>query len=686
MSLDKFQSDIAKDYIATEYQRLEANNDLRFISVPGGMWEDFLTETHKGSNRSRMEFDLTSDFVFRFVGEWTENRAQVVYEPDDDATSDDDAELLTGVYRGDYRENSGQVAKDTAVYEASVCGFGAYKLAEKFVDEEDPENEQQEIIWVPINNAFNTVMFDHNAKRADKADARWVTELTSYTRDAFEEEFPDHDAVSAFTPRNIKGFRWATPQQIYVASRYEIIKKKEKVSVWQNEKLNKIQAYPMDDLEEVKPELIAFGWTHVRDRAIMRQTVMKSIFTGNDFIQEEKRIAGKFLPIVPIYGYRTYVDGEEHYWGLVRKLKDGNRTINMGISKMAESSASSGDTMPILTDDQVDGKEDLWADRTNKNYMVINDLVDANGNPMTTGPVGYLQPSQVDPNTLQAISVISGFMQQKTGNAPQDTVDPKVSGKAINALQKRENLGTKIVSDNIIQSTNHEGKVYESKASEIYTRPQMKRVVGEDGTSRVTNLNQRSLDPQSGNSIDINDLSKGRFSVHVSVGPQYDSQREATVESIERVIGVIGDTPEAGKYMSTLLAVWMNNIDGTGLKPLKDLNRKIMVSSGIIDAETDEEKQMVDQAKNQKDPQQGLVEAATQQQLAEAKALTAKAQGAQAVAMKDIATAGKTQADTQKIKAETSEIVVDINQKLQDGAATRAFNRFAANTRLTGGQ
>ncbi len=49
----------------------------------------------------------------------------------------------------------------------------------------------------------------------------------------------------------------------------------------------------------------------------------KSIFNGNEYMQEPKRIAGKWIPIVPVYAYRTYVDGNECYWGLVRKLMDG---------------------------------------------------------------------------------------------------------------------------------------------------------------------------------------------------------------------------------------------------------------------------------------------------------------------------------------------------------------------------
>lgn len=687
MSLEDFKNDVANDYEVTREQREDANKDMRFIGVTGGMWEDYLSATHgSDTDRARMEFDMTTDNVMRYVGEWTTSRAGVIYEPDDGDTTDDDAELLTGVYRGDYRENGGKAAQDNAIYETSICGVGAIQLSEQFVDEEDPENEQQEIIWKTVHNAYDHVMFESNAKEANKSDASYVTKLTGFTPRAFEKKYPGLNPSSAYTPTTIwqNNIDWYSEDMIYIGERYEISKEDEMVSVWQNEIANKIYAYPMNQLEDVRPELIAGGWTHVRDRKIKRQVVDKSIFTGQEFIEEGKRIAGRYLPIVPVYGYRVFVGGKEYTWGLVRKQMDGNRAINTLISKLAETSAASANDINIYLDEQVDGREDDLADNTDKAYQVINPITDpTSGQTVAAGPVGKITSPMVDQSAMAALDAIFGYMQQKTGGAPQDTLNPDVSGKAVNALRKRENLNTQVIDNNIESSISQVGRVYRSKAGDLYTRNMMKKAIGEDGKARMQELNKITLDPQTGNQINLNDLSRGRFSVTVDTGQQYETEREATVESIERVIEKL---PQNSPYLGPTLAMWMENISGTGLKPLKEFNRKLMLSQGLIEPESDEERKLIEEQKNQKDPQQGLIEAATQQQLAEAKELTAKAQGAQAVAIKDIATAGKTQADTQKVKAETSEIVVDINQKLQEGAATRAFNRFAQNTRITGGQ
>jgi hypothetical protein len=199
--LDQYKSDVSKDYEATEYQRLKANEDMRFCSVDGGQWENWLTHTH-GVNaaRAKLELDVVSDYVQGYIGEYMKNRANVTFTASDDATTDDDAELINGLYRADFRDNDGSIAQDNAVSEMAYCGVGAYLVRAKFEDDEDPENENQKICFDPIYNAFNHVMWSANAKRIDKADANHCTVLYGYTPDAFKAEFEEASPVSAYAP------------------------------------------------------------------------------------------------------------------------------------------------------------------------------------------------------------------------------------------------------------------------------------------------------------------------------------------------------------------------------------------------------------------------------------------------------------------------------------------------------
>ncbi len=561
--LSDFQEDASRDYLATYRQREQANEDMRFCSVKGGMWEGWLDRTHgENSSRARLELDITSNYVQRFYGEWTQNRVNVTFTPDDDSTTDDDADLLNSVYRADFQDNDGSLSQDNAVLELAHCGAGSFLLLTRFEDEENMENDRQEIAFQPIYNSFNHVLWDANSKRIDKADADHCTLLHVYTKEAFEREFPDHDPVSVPSPVHHHGIQWVSQREVYVAERYHVDEQREKIQIFENAERGMIERLTSAQAEEMRDELQLMGFRFVRERGQMRRKVYRSVFTGQDFIEEERAIAGKFIPVISMYAYRNFVDGQETYFGLVRKLKDANRVFNANVSRMMETAASSGDSLPIFDRDEIRGLSSVWADKTNKTYLLKNPIYDANGN-RTHKPTEYLMPTAIDPNTAATSEIVTNFAQQLTGGAPQDTVDPNASGKAINALRNRENLNTIPITQNIISAIRHSGRVYRSMAAEIYVEQRLKRTRAADGTPSIVHLNSHTMDQKAGRMVQTNDLSKGKYECDVEVGPQYESQREATVETIERLLG--NDT--LVKYQEPLMQMLFENMTGTGLEP-----------------------------------------------------------------------------------------------------------------------
>jgi hypothetical protein len=247
------------------------------------------------------------------------------------------------------------------------------------------------------------------------------------------------------------------------------------------------------------------------------------------------------------------------------------------------------------------------------------------------------------------------------------------------AVFARENSTTQVISNHIIESLGQVGRVYRSKAADIYTRSMMKKSISADGTLTNVELNKVFLDPQNANSININDLSQGRFSTTVDVGPMYETQQEATVDSIERLLEKL---PPESPLQSAAISMWISNQQGIGLEPLKKLNRRNMIEQGLIDAETDEEKQALQQSQQKEDPNKKLMDAAAEEALGNAKYSTARADGQTAKTAKEMADVGKIQAETEKVKADTAEIVVDINGKMREGAAADSFNRFTQNAQV----
>ena len=110
--------------------------------------------------------------------------------------------------------------------------------------------------------------------------------------------------------------------------------------VYNNLQSDKVEVYNKEEHELVKDELAKDEFRQfVRERRILAQHVEVTVFSGADVLEETKRIAGKWIPIIPMYGYHAYVDGQEWWRGLVRKLMDAARLFNMQVSQLAENSA-----------------------------------------------------------------------------------------------------------------------------------------------------------------------------------------------------------------------------------------------------------------------------------------------------------------------------------------------------------
>lgn len=673
--LEKFKIELQEDADAMQDQREMAYNDMEFLYAPGGQWADFLTDEF--ADRVKLQLDITTNYKNRFIAEWNQNRIGVDYKPDEDSVSDDDAELLSGIRRADFRESGGKVATDNAVDEVGTCGYGCYKLATKFVNDGDPENDDQRVEFRTIPEAYNSVIWDSASKGIVKDDARRVVELVEFTVDAFEDEFPGFKPVSAYTPENVlyRLTSFDKPETVYIATRYEIKKKKVDIWVYRNLESGKMETYSEEEHELIKKELKDKELTEfVRKRRITKQMVMKTVFSGDSFLKSTIRVPGEWLPVIPVYGYRGYVNGQEWYKGLVRSLKDAQRLFNMQMSQLAENAASAGQEVPIFDPDQMIGPvADTWSDKNNKPYLLAKALRNKDGSIAVAGPLGYSKPAQLDGSTQALLQIVPQFIQQVTGGAPQDTLNPNTSGKAINALIKRENQDTQPIMDNIALAIEWEGKVYASIASEIYNTQRIMRTLGKDGVEGNKQLLQETIDEETGKIVQANTISGKRFLAHADIGPQYDTQREQLVEELKGMLEAMSGIPAAERYTPLVLSLILKSMTGPSSEILQEAVRKDMILAGHIQPETDEEKQMVaaaQQQANQPDPQQQLLQAAAMQAEGEGRERDSKV-------LDNIASAKKKQAEIMEIiaKLQLDAATADSNIRVNEAKAQSDINK-----------
>ncbi|WP_284085370.1 portal protein [Acinetobacter nosocomialis] len=662
LQFDKIQS-------AVREERLQCLEDRRFYSIAGAQWEGKLGEQF--ANKPKFEVNKIHLAVIRIINEYRNNRITVDFVSKDGTKNDDLADTCDGLYRADEQDSGAEEAYDNAFEEAVGGGFGAFRLRACEEDEEDEENERQRIKIEPIFDADSCVFFDLDAKRQDKADANFCFVLTSMTHDAYKEEYGDDPSTWDKNITNSE-FDWSTPDIVYVAEYYVVEKVKEKQHIFVLIDGTE-QRHMADELESdpsIQERLDATGAQELRIKTLERRKVHKYMMSGSKVLEDCGYIAGRYIPIVPVYGKRWFIDNIERCMGHVRLCKDAQRLKNMQLSRLGEIAALSPIEKPIMAPEQVDGLEHMWANDNidNNPYLLANPLTDASGQIIAQGPMSYTKPPQVPPSLAALLQLTDADIRDLLGNQEQgEKINANVSAEAIDLVQNQLGMQSYIYIDNFAKAIKRCGAIWLSMAKELYVEEGRRmKTIGKQDEVDSAELS-RPVIGESGIEYE-NDLTKASFDVGVDVGPTSSSKKSAIVRQLQALLPYTQDPQD----MKILLAMIYMNMEGEGIKDFRNYYRKYLVQLGVVEPTDEEQQEMIAAAQNQPpDPNAQYLEAAAEE-------ASAKAQKAKADTIKVVADAEKTRAETAATLAKmnrddqqaTLDMVQQINQATQQNMAS----------------
>jgi hypothetical protein len=649
---------------AVRDERLQCLQDRRFYSIAGAQWEGPLREQYE--NKPKFEVNKIMLAVTRIFNEYRNNRITVDYIPRDGKPENNLAETCDKLYRADEMDSSAEEAYDNAFEEAVGGGFGAWRLRTVYEDEEDNENEKQRIIIEPIFDADSSVFFDLNAKRQDKADARRCFVLTAITRDAYIEQWDDDPAT---WPKEIHQyeFDWATPDVVYIAEYYRVEDVNTTIRIFQNI-AGEEERYTNDELDDEKlEEFAAIGTVEVRQKRVKKRRVHKYLMSGSRILEDLGFIAGKEIPIVPVYGKRWFVDNIERMMGHVRLAKDAQRLKNMQLSKLGEISAYSSIEKPIMTPEQVAGHQVMWSEDNIRNfpYLLINPITGPDGAEQVAGPAAYTRSAQIPPSLAALLQVTEQDIQDILGNAgQQEQIVSNISGKAVELIQNRMDMQTYIYMSNMSKAVRRSGEIWLSMAKDVYIEEGRKmKGIGSQAEIEQIQLMTPTISAE-GEMINENDLSNADFDVVVDVGPSSSSKRQAVVRSLLGMMQITQD-PET---LQVLGAMAMMNMEGEGISEVRDYFRKKLVNMGVVKPTKEEEEAMAMAAMNQQeDPNAIFLQAAAEEAIA--KAARARADTVKTVADAELArartveTLARVEDDDQRLAIESAKDIQEMMQR-----------------------
>jgi molecular chaperone DnaK (HSP70) len=118
------------------------------------------------------------------------------------------------------------------------------------------------------------------------------------------------------------------------------------------------------------------------------------------------------------------------------------------------------------------------------------------------------------------------------------------SGRAIIARQREGDNSNYHFMSNLSIAIHHIGRILIDMIPTIYDTARTIRILGEDMTDKVIEINQQSQEGE------LYDLSVGEYEIMVDVGPTYETKRSETAQNL---INVITALPNVGQVVSDIL-------------------------------------------------------------------------------------------------------------------------------------
>ena len=394
-------------YSSTQDMREQIVEAQRFVRVSGAQWEGstnagYSFDEGRFEHYPRFELNKIARECDRIIGEYRRNRISVRFRPKDSQASEALAEKMNGKFRADYEETSGGEACDNAFDDAVTGGFGCWRMCADYEDEMDPSNEQRRISLLPVYDPATCVFFDQDSKQYDRSDAMWAMEMFSMTPKVFEAEYPDSTAASLSRDDSGTQYDWSTPDAIYIARYYEVRIEKVKLSAWRNPITGSTAVYDEDQIKDIEDELKDGEFELLGERQAKKRRVYCGLMSGAEWLEEPKRIPGEHIPLIPVYGRRSFVDNQERIEGHAAKAMDAQRLENLMVSMIADNATQAGgDGIPVVDVDMIPGPlAGHWAERNKKRpaYLPMVSLKNKSGEITAQAQVSsYTPPTQMPP-------------------------------------------------------------------------------------------------------------------------------------------------------------------------------------------------------------------------------------------------------------------------------------------------
>ncbi|HET6970678.1 MAG TPA: portal protein [Phenylobacterium sp.] len=532
--------------------RREALDDLRFARL-GEQWPAKVRRERELEGRPCLTINRMPAFIRQVVNDARQNKPAITVHPVDNGADRETAEAISGLIRHIEQSSDAEVAYDTALDFAVTGGFGYFRINTRYADD---DSFDQDLAIERVANPFS-VYGDPESTAADSSDWNTAFVVDTLPKAAFQARWKGADAVDweADDYGRLSG-PWLDGDRVLVAEYWRREPVKRTILALSDGQVVEEAVYKTQ-----KAMFDALGVSVVgRPRQAASHKVTQRILTGAEVL-ETVDWAGRYIPIVPVYGDEVMVDGRRWLRGLVRDAKDPQRMFNYWRTTSTELVALAPKAPFIGRRGAFETDSAKWATANIQThaYIEYDGPEPPIRQPFVGPPAGAMQEALSASDDMKSIM---GLYDASLGARSNET-----SGRAIMARQREGDVSTFHYIDNLSRAIRHAGRILLDLIPRVYAAPRVVRVLGADGQTQsvgVTTGAGGAPDP-AGPLRKVEkayDLTAGRYDLTVSSGPSFTSRRE---EAATQMIELIRAYPAAAPVIGDLLA---RNLDWPGAEEI----------------------------------------------------------------------------------------------------------------------
>lgn len=506
---------------------------------PASTWDSKEREARKNEGRPCSSFDELGQYVNQLANDVRDSKRAIEINPEDDETSEHEAQALAALIRQIEYESNAQVAYARMFEDAASGSYGFLRVVPEYVETKirkpSARSFDQRLVIKAVHNADLITPSYFTEPDMSDCERFWVQER--FTHEAFKARFPDAEVkeLKRGLPEGVAG-TWCDDSGTWVRELWQLKTKKKRLALVRvppsPEAPDGVAAFWADTLPK------GAGVEVVRERDVDEPYVCQTITNGVEVLEHRQDWPGQYIPIVGCVGKVLWIDGKKVILSLIRKSHDAQQLLNYTKTSEAELLAMTPKFPWFYYEGALSPGE---AGRLqNANRVPVGGIgvkaTATNWNP-AWGPVPFPTRNPYEPpiaafemaseSTRRAIQSSTG-----TGFLPTEAQrQNQKSGVALKQIATSASKGAWHFVDNYETSLKRVGVILQDLAPFYYDRPRtvsMRNAVGEPLKVRINDPNTPAGDEFGGKPIMIRDAAS--FNVTISTGPSYDSDREKASE------------------------------------------------------------------------------------------------------------------------------------------------------------